>query len=728
MRRLRVHAIAVCLASALSLGVTRQAAAAPDHAPVAPVETVTDSYFGVSVADPYRWMENDKDPRFAEFMKAEGAYTAQVMSSIPGRDALAERVRSLLNAGTAVFKVTLAGPEVFYFKQAPGDQTPRLYTRHGIHGAERLLADVNADPSGPHRNIDWFAPSWDGKLLAYGVSTGGSEDSVLYVVRTADAKIQSEAIEGARFGVTTWMPDNRTFYYLRLQPMAADAAPSAKYQKVKLYRHVVGVSPRGQDDVPVVGYQLGNNVEVGLTELPQLEYSPASDYLMLTVQQFVKREFDVYVVARKDFKGADSHWVKVASEDDDVIRADIHDKTLYLLSHKDASRFKVLAVQMDHPDMAHAKEIVAPSQAVLTDLQIARDALYVQQLDGGIGKMLRVDYKSGSSQQLPLPFKGAISEVAFDPEQPGALLKLTGWTEPQLWYQYDPKSAKLTDTKLRARSPVDFSAITSDEVMATAADGTKIPLSIIHRKDMQFNGSNRTILEGYGAYGVTLDPAFDPSKLAWLERGNVYAVAHLRGGGEFGEDWHLAGQKLTKTNTITDMIACAQYLIDQKITSPQNLAAMGGSAGGIPAGGVLTQRPDLFAVILDDVGMSDAVRVETSPNGPTNTPEFGSTKTEDGFKGLYAMSAYHHVKDHTAYPAVMFVTGINDPRVAPWQMAKMTARVQAATSSGNPVLLRVDYDAGHGIGSTKDQFAATWADQMSFVLWQTGDPAFQPKP
>jgi prolyl oligopeptidase len=326
-----------------------------------------------------------------------------------------------------------------------------------------------------------------------------------------------------------------------------------------------------------------------------------------------------------------------------------------------------------------------------------------------------------------LPYQGAISETDINPQRAGLLMKLTSWTRPQLWYAYDAKSGSVTDTKLRAPSPVDYSGIVSEEVQVTATDGTKVPLSIIHRADIKLDGSSPAILIGYGSYGITLDPFFDPMLLAWLERGGVYAVAHVRGGGEFGEDWHRAGQKLTKMNTVTDFIACGEYLVSHQLTSSAKLAGQGGSAGGITVGGTLTQRPELFAVIIDNVGLSDSLRVELSQNGPTNTPEFGSVKTEDGFKGLYAMSSYHHVKDGAAYPAILLTTGANDPRVAPWQMAKMTARLQAASASGKPILLRVDFDAGHGIGSTKEQGIKETADEWSFILWQTGDPAFQPQ-
>jgi prolyl oligopeptidase len=264
-------------------------------------------------------------------------------------------------------------------------------------------------------------------------------------------------------------------------------------------------------------------------------------------------------------------------------------------------------------------------------------------------------------------------------------------------------------------------------VFATGHDGVKIPLSIIYKKGLKRNGSAPMLLEAYGAYGIKLDPVFISRWLPWMDVGGVFAVGHVRGGGELGEDWHLAGQKLTKPNTWRDTISCAEYLISQNYTSKRTLAVIGGSAGGITVGRFMTERPDLAAVVIDQVGVSDALRSEFSPNGPPNIPEFGTVTNEVGFKGLYAMDAYQHVKDGVKYPSVLLSTGLHDPRVSSWEPTKMTARLQAATASKNPVLLRVEADAGHGIGSTRAQRDQETADVMAFILCRTGNPGYQPK-
>jgi prolyl oligopeptidase len=372
--------------------------------------------------------------------------------------------------------------------------------------------------------------------------------------------------------------------------------------------------------------------------------------------------------------------------------------------------------------------VIPEGAGVLTDVELAQDGLYARERTGAVSHLRRVSFDGRQSHAVPTPFEGSVGAPVTDPHRPGALFGIRGWLQATHLLAYDPGSDRSEETGLNPPSSLDTTPFEANEVFATSYDGTRIPLSIIHRKGMTLDGSHPTILEGYGSYGLALEPGLNPTRIAWLERGGIFAVAHVRGGGEYGEGWHMGGYKLTKLNTVFDFIACAQYLVDQHYTSPARLAGEGGSAGGITVGGALTWRPDLFGVILDLVGMSDALRFEAEPNGPPNVVEFGSAKTEAGFHGLYAMSSYAHVRDGVAYPAVMFSTGANDPRVAPWQMAKMAARVQAATSSKRPVLLRVDYDAGHGIGSSNAQYENSLADLWSFSLWQMGDPEFQPAP
>jgi len=363
---------------------------------------------------------------------------------------------------------------------------------------------------------------------------------------------------------------------------------------------------------------------------------------------------------------------------------------------------------------------------VVRGLSAAADALYATVLDGGVSHVIRIPY-GGEAQQLKLPVDGDVEIFGSDPRTSGIIFALTSWTQASSIYEYDPQSNAVKPTDLQPLGPYDRpDDLTSLEVKVPSYDDTEVPLSIVFKNGMKLDGSNPTILYAYGAYGITMDADFGPSLLAWFERGGVYAVAHVRGGGEYGEEWHKAGYKLTKPNTWRDVIACGQYLIDQKYTSPAHLGVEGGSAGGITVGRTITERPEMFAAATPEVGVMNPLRAETYANGIPNIPEFGSTKTQEGFEDLFAMDSYQHVRDGVAYPAVMLTAGINDPRVTPWMPAKMAARLQAATSSGKPILLRVEYAGGHGIGASRLQREEEMADVDSFFLWQFGVAGFQP--
>jgi len=704
-------------------------ATAQSQLPNTPVRAVIDDYFGTKVVDPYRWMENTSDPEVIAWMKAQNDYTRAVLARIPGRDELLARIKSLDNAGNTVSGLQVWGGHYFYYKTEPGSDNRKLFVRDTLGSPERLLVDPEkmTTADGKHYSIDYFQPSFDGVYVAYGISLGGSEESVLHVLQSATGTLLPDSIDRAQFASPSWLPDGKSFFYTRAQKLGADAPPTAKYQKLKVYRHTLGCDP---DAEPLVfGFGANPTVNVDENDFTIVQFSPgAPEFLVGLVIHGVKRELDIYAIPFDANLSAKTTWKKVADQTDEVIGLDVHAGEIYLLSHKNASRFKVLRTSLGTPDLAHAAVVVPASEVVVTGISAAGDALYVQDLDGGIGRLRRLPYGNGSIQPVNLPFYGAIQSLVTNPTQAGAWMELVSWTKSPLWYSLDAKTDKLTDTALVAPSPVDYSQYESEEVKAKSADGTMVPLSIIHKRGLALDGSHPAWLAGYGAYGINYDPYFDPTMPVFLEHGGVFAVAHVRGGGEYGEDWHQAGQKLTKQHTIDDFIAGGEYLIEHKYTSASHLAGEGTSAGGITIGGAITQRPDLFGAALIRVGDSDSLRSETMASGPANIPEFGTVTEPDGFKALFAMDAYQHIKPNTPYPAVLLTTGANDPRVAPWQAAKMTARLQASTSSGKPILLRVEYDAGHGIGSTKSQRDIEFADDLAFLFWQLGVTGYAPSP
>jgi prolyl oligopeptidase len=687
-------------------------------------QDVTEVFFGQSVTDPYRWLENWREGKGAEWLKAQDTYTRSALARIPGREKFLARVKALDTASTRVRNAQVWGGKIFYLKADPNADNLKLYVKDG-DAPERLLLDPELlTTDGVHSSIDYFTPSLDGALVAYGVSPGGSENSVIHVLETATGKQLPDAIDRARFGAISWLPGNKAFFYNRLQKLTPDMPRTAFEQRSRVYIHELGRDP--DHDPFVFGYGYSPDVKIDDNDLSFVAYTPGSPYLLGLLAHGTQNEATAYYIPLEQLNTEHLAWKKLFDVDAAITNFAPHGDDLYLVTHKNKPRYEVIRISLKNPDLAHATVVVPAAEVVIQEADVATDGIYLRDLDGGIGRMRRLSF-DGHIESIPVGKGESVGEISVTPTEPGALIHVVSWTTSPHFLRYDPNSRKTTQIGIQPPLPIDTSDYESEEVKAKSADGTMIPLSIIHAKHLTLDGNHPTHLVGYGAYGISYDAHFDPVWLAWMERGGVIAFAHVRGGGEYGEEWYRAGYKLTKQHTIDDFIAGAQYLIEHKYTSPQRLSGEGTSAGGILIGGAITQRPDLFAGALIRVGCSNALRMEFTPNGPPNIAEFGSVTDPDGFRGLYAMDAYQHVKDGTAYPGILLTAGINDPRVDPMQPAKMTARLQAATSSKKPILLRVDYDAGHGMGSTRAQHDLEFADEMSFLLWQFGDRDFQPQ-
>jgi prolyl oligopeptidase len=411
----------------------------------------------------------------------------------------------------------------------------------------------------------------------------------------------------------------------------------------------------------------------------------------------------------------DPRWEEICGFDASLSRPAVHGSRLFGLSSKDAPRFRVIAAEIADPGQEW-KTVLPASHLVLTSLAAAKDALYIQALDGGVSRLLRAPYGGGEVRTLRLPFQGTIRELVADPRDRGVLVRLASWTRPSTWMSFDPGPKRFRDLGWTPGGRSRLSAYEELEVTVTAQDGATIPLSIVMRRGIRRDGTRPTILEAYGAYGAAVTPSFDPTLLAWLERGGIWAFAHVRGGGEFGEEWHQAGMKGKKINSITDFIACADYLVRQKFTSPDRLAAVGASAGGVVIGGALAKRPALFGAAVIDAGLLDCIRREQEANSQLGTAEFGTIGTEEGFRALLAVSPYHMIEDGSPFPAVLLMTALNDPRVAPWQSFKAAARLQAATASKRPVFLRLEAKGGHGVGEARSRELAKKTDIYAFLL------------
>ena len=694
------------------------AAAAPSPGPpVAPVREVRDLYFGTAVIDPYRWLESDT-PEVATWVKAQAEYTQSHLAALPTRATLLARIHQLDNAAPQVRWVERWNGRVFSLQAEPGSDTSRLYVRDSLEAPARLLIDPDAlARPGATFSIDYYTPSLDGKLVAYGLSPRGSEASVLHVIDATTGKALPDVIDRARYADVSWL-DERSFVYTRQRKVASGAPEAERLTGSRTHLHVLGTD--AQVDPPLFGPGLSARVPMGSDAMPIVRVIAGCPQVFGIISRGVQPEMGIYTAPRVGLRGTRTRWQRLASPKDEITSFEVHGDDLYLLSTRGARRGKILKTSLTHPRLDRATVIVPESDAVISWFSAGKDALYARILDGGVGRILRIPFDGKPATPIDAPAQGSISDLFAETQTDGVLFRLDAWTAAPRLFVFDPTQGKPSLTKVMPASPVDFAGIVSSEQKASSADGTVVPLSLIHRKELVRDGSNPVLLVGYGSYGSVFEPYFQPMDLAWLERGGVMAVCHPRGGGEKGEDWHKAGMLASKTNTIDDFVACARWLIDQKYTSPARLAGEGTSAGGIMLGGAIVRRPELFAAAVLRVGMVNALRFEQIPIGPFNTSEFGSVKTKAGFAMLQAIDAYHAIKPGTPYPAVLLTTGATDPRVSPWQMTKMAARLQAASSSGKPILLRVDYGSGHGIGTTKTQQEAERADRLAFLLSQVG--------
>jgi prolyl oligopeptidase len=720
-----------CVAAALlACGVVHAAPAAPARPASAAAKPVEDTYFGTRLSDPYRYMEDLSAPEVQQWAHAQADYTRAVLDSIPGRAPLLARIAELEASVQA--RVTsvrrLPGGLVFYEKRGANDNQFKLYVRRGMAGSERLLVDPEAlaKASGSPHAINFYAPSNDGRLVAYGMSEGGSEEAAIHVLEVASGKEVIAPIDRAHYSEATWMPDGSGFFYWRQRDLPKGTPETEKYRFQTAYFHRM---KGGLPDQVILEAGKDDHLKIAPEEFPYVEPIPGTPWTIAIPGNGVQNERDLYIAPTAKVLDPKLKWRKLFGRESDVTRFAIHGDDLYLLSHKDALRFKVLKTSLAHPDLASAHVVVAPGREIVTGIHAAKDALYVEARDGTVGKLYRVAYAADAQPEpVALPAQGAVSVADADPRIAGVLVTIGSWTRDAGYYAQDAKSGKWADTGLQPLGPFGApEGIESREVLVKSHDGIEVPLSIVAPKGIKLDGSNPTWLYGYGSYGITDDPYYLPRLLAWYERGGIRATCHVRGGGAYGEEWHLAGKQASKPNTWRDLIACGEWLVKNGYTSPAKLAINGGSAGGILVGRAMTERPDLWAVAVPEVGVLNTVRAETSANGVPNIPEFGSVKDEAQFRALLEMDAYHHVKDGVKYPATLVVHGINDPRVPPWMSLKMTARLQAATASDKPVLLRIDYAGGHGIGSTKSQRQEQVADVWSFMLWQFADPRFQPE-
>jgi prolyl oligopeptidase len=747
-------------AAAFLLAAAATLAAAFDLAPPeTPVDAVVESFHGELVVDPYRWLEDTGSPATREWFEAQDAHARSVLGALPGRAALRGEIASLLSANASVHDVRRGGERVFALRREAGEQTFRLVVRDRLDGPERVAVDpARWRTPTEAAAIDYYAPSPNGRLVAVAISLAGSESSTLHVLDVDTGADVGAPIPRADFGFASWRFDSAMLWYLQARETGPDADPADRYRDSAAWMREFSAGRVAGPDVPVAGRTVGPGLPIGADDTPTIVVSPVSSWALAVVRHGVAREVSVFAAPLSSVRGPQTPWRRIVDRSQGVEDVDLRGEWLYLRTNEDAPRYRLVRWSLRSSGayrLADAQTVMPEGGAILAGFGVAKDALYVHERDVGVARISRLEFNvkvakrsaparrtrgKSAPAALPkpagvaratairLPFAGAVSDLVADPLHAGALVRLAGWTEPPGYFAIAPATGAVTRTAILARSPVSMGDLAVTQVRVASHDGTPVPLTVVAPRKAARDGKAPAIVEAYGAYGIALEPAFQPSLKAWFDRGGVYAVAHVRGGGELGPDWHLAGRQGAKPNTWLDLVACAEHLAKAGYASRDRIAIRGASAGGLAVVNAMIARPALFRAVVSEVGFHDAVRGEVAATGPANVEEFGSVATPEGFRALAAMSPYVNAADGVAYPAVLFTAGYNDPRVLPWDPGKMAARLQAIAAapggSGAPVLLRTDFAGGHGLDATLDQIVDETADVLAFLLWQTDAAGF----
>jgi prolyl oligopeptidase len=703
----------------LTAGLLAFLAAACAHTLVVPTDRrpVVLEYHGVKVTDDYQWLEDWNDPVVRAWSEKQNVYARGVLDKLPRVAAIHEEVTEFMRKMPPSYSQLACRQEkLFAMKFQPPLDHPLLVVMPSADRPqeEKVLVDPNQLDKKGASAIDWYVPSPDGKIVAVSMSRGGSESGDVHLFEVETGKKLDQVIPrvngGTAGGDLDWTPDGSGFYYTRYPREGERPAEDMSFFQ-QLWFHRLGTP--GSDDRYEIGKELPRIAEIKMK-------TDDAGRVVVTVQYGDSGRFAIYL------REGDGNWSRIADYDDGVIHADFGPgQSLYLISRKEAPRGKVLRLTLAEPDLSKASVVVPEGKDTISarfwstgQVLVTKDRLYLTYQLGGPAE-IRAFGHQGKPLKSPeiLPVSRVGSMLALN--DGSVLYTNTSFIQPGAWYRFDPAKGTTEKTALFADYGLDFADTEVVREFATSRDGTRVPVNIIKKKGIRLDGSHPLVLYGYGGYGSSLAPFFNPLFRIWLDHGFVLAYANLRGGGEFGEEWHRAGMLTNKQNVFDDFFAVMQLLVKRRYTSAERLALRGASNGGLLMGAMITQHPKAFAATVSHVGIYDMLRVELSPNGRFNIPEFGTVKEPDQFKAMYAYSPYHRVKDGVDYPAVLFMTGANDPRVDPMQSRKMTARLQAA-SSGKPVLLRTSGETGHGSGTPLTERIGQIADDMAFIFHQLG--------
>ena len=677
--------------------------------PETPRKLVTDEYHGIPVEDPYRWLEDAKDPSVQAWTDAQKHRMRETLDAVPQRPAFYEQLKKIYSEASAEYDALQIRPGcLFAIKKQPPLQQPLLVTLTSVDdlSSERVLFDPNQlDPSGGTA-IDFYVASLDGKKAAISISKGGSERGDLYIYNVETCQPLNDVVTRVQIptggGSFAWTAAGDGVYYTRYpRPNERPEEDLDFYQQV--YLHKLGQAE--SDDTYIIGKDFPKIAEC------VMDTSSDGHYLLLMVKNGDGGEVAHYV---RDPQGK---WTQVTHFEDEAKEAKLGpDDHLYLLSRQKAPLGKILRMALDEPILDTAQVVVPEGSLSIQLFLPTPNYLYITELDGGPSRLRVLDHQGKQVASVPIEPVSGVWDLKH--ETGDRVLYLgSSFLNPDHWSRYDPEKNEVTRTALFTTSPADFSDCEVLREFATSRDGTRVPVNIIRRRGTKLDGTNPVLLYGYGGYGVSLSPFFWPRLRVWLDLGGVVVIANLRGGGEYGEEWHKAGNLTRKQNVFDDFIACAEYLVSTKYTTPQRLCIEGGSNGGLLMGAALTQRPDLFRAVASHVGIYDMLRVELDSNGAFNVTEFGTVSNPQHFEALYDYSPYHRAKQGTHYPAILFTAGENDGRVLAYHSRKMTALLQSISASEKPILLRTS-TSGHGIGTPLEEQIAEAADTFAFFASQ----------
>lgn len=679
-----------------------------------PREPVTTTYHGQDVTEDYRWLE-ELSPRTQEWTAAQNARTRAYLDSLPFRESIRARCEAILKAESTMYsKPTRGGGTYFALKTQPPLQQPLLVALSSLDdsSSERLVVDVNTLDESGATTIDWYVPSPDGAMVAVSLSSHGTEDGTLYVYDVGTRELTDTAIprvnSGTAGGSLAWRHDARGFWYTR-HPAPGTVPDDELGFNQEVWFHQLGESPN-EDRRELAGVFADNRIAENF-----VLSSADGRWVINRAQKGDGGDWQIFLRAQGD----GSEWSLVADVADRCIGAAFGGGVLFLLSLKDAPRGKVLRLDPAADETAAEAVIVVPEgPATIEDIAATDTRLWVVDIVGGLSGIRRFYHDGRPLPGVTLPEVCSVNPLdQLDAEE--VIWAVETFVSPRRWWVHADGDEHARPTVLDTSTPIDFADIEVRRVFANSKDGTRVPIDLMARAGVHGDGPAPTILYGYGGYAISMRPSFEPSRLPWLERGGIFAVASVRGGGEYGQEWHHAGRLADKQNCFDDFIACADHLVASGVTSRARLGLMGASNGGLLVGAVLTQRPDIASAVVCAVPVLDALRTELTPNGAFNVTEFGTVQDPEMFKVLLAYSPYHNVRDGVSYPAVLFTAGEFDPRVDARDAKKMTARLQAATSSDEPILLRM-VSGGHGIGESLDQTVGLITDYYTFFFDRLG--------